>query len=230
MLSFLRLFFIVIWTAFSITLSLIFSLLFFNRDITMKMARGFWAPGMLFIANCKLYVEGLKNIPLNEPIIFISNHKSYFDVACLIKAIPINIHFIAKKTLSKIPFLAWYMYAAKAIFIDRSNPRNAMQSLDRAGRLIKEGRSVLVFPEGTRSNTGNLLKFKKGAFVLAKKANVKIIPVYIKGTDKVWTSNNTLKNGNVKITFGEAIENIGEMELNQSIELMKGKLESLRDK
>ncbi len=168
------------------------------------MARTMFAPGILWGCGVKLEIIGGQTLPQDESYVFVSNHLSYLDIPALFRAIPHNLHFVAKKEIKYVPFIGWYMYATEMIFVDRSNRMKAIASLDRAGKLIKKGKDVLMFPEGTRSKTGVIGEFKKGPFMLATKADIAVVPVAIDGTDKV------LPAGKFRLTSGKVTVSIGE--------------------
>ncbi len=158
------------------------------------------------IVGIKLHVSGAENVPKDEPVIFIANHCSHLDIAVLCRSLPVNLHFIGKKELVWMPVVGWYMFIAGHIFIDRSNKRKAVASLKKAAQKIKNGKSVVMYPEGTRSKTGQLGPFKKGAFHLALDAGVPVVPIYIDGTYSVWpTKSNTITPGDVVVRIGAPI-------------------------
>jgi len=186
-----------------ITSALIVMLLTFDRRIALRMARTMHGPGILWGSGIKLKVEGKNNFPHDQPFIFASNHQSHLDIPCLFTSIPVNLHFIAKKELKWVPFIGWFLSATGMIFIDRSNKMRAIESLDKAGHLIRGGKNVIVFPEGTRQNANEIGVFKKGSFMLSMKSNVPIVPVSITGTAKV------LASGSWKFHPQEVIVSIG---------------------
>ena len=112
-----------------------------------------------------------------EPVIFMSNHESNLDPPVLISAIPIPAVYLAKKELKLMAPVGWAAMMAGTIFIDRSNRERAINSLHQAAREIRGGKSVVIFPEGTRTRTGEMLQFKKGGFVMAEEAGVQIVPL-----------------------------------------------------
>ena len=147
-----------------ITAAIVVILITFNQRIPVKMARTMFAPGILWACGIKLQIMGLENLKEDESYVFIANHQSYLDIPVLFRAITHGLHFVAKKEIKLVPFIGWYMMATGMIFIDRSNRVKAVASLDKAGKLIKNGKDVLLFPEGTRSKTGQIGEFKKGPF------------------------------------------------------------------
>ena len=199
----LRLFFSFLWTFILMIIAPFFTLITFNRQFPLMVARTFFSPVLMWITGIKLTTIGKENVPKKEPVIFVANHCSHLDIACLCNALPVNLYFIGKKELMWTPIIGWYMLVAGHIFIDRKSRKKAITSLKQAANKIKKGKSVVMYPEGTRSETGEVGVFKKGAFHLAKQAGVKIIPVSINGTFKVWPKNST------KITPGKVLVKIG---------------------
>lgn len=119
------------------------------------------------------------------PSVYMANHESLFDIPALVLAMPSDFRMVAKRELLLIPIFGWALWLAGFIFIDRSDREKAIRKLDRTVGLIRRGRSVVVFAEGTRSADGRLLPFKKGGFVLALQAGVPIVPVAIRGGREV---------------------------------------------
>lgn len=201
MVSFFRYLFMMIWTIFCISLSLVLMLVLLNRNIPVQMARTFWSTGILKLAGVKsISTKGLENIDPTKTYVVTSNHLSYLDIPLLFKTLPFNLYFVAKKQLKSVPFLGWYMMLTGMFFIDNKNKSKTRESLNSIGKRIKEGKSILIFPEGTRSKTGNLGDFKKGAFILAEKSEVDILPIKITGTGEIWNvKHGPLKSGNVTV-------------------------------
>ncbi len=203
MVSAIRLFLMVFWTLSLMLIVPVFIIPTFNRQFPLMVARTFFTPVLMRIAGIKLKVYGVENVPKNKPVIFIANHCSHLDIGCLCRILPVNLHFIGKKELIWMPVVGWYMFVAGHIFIDRSNRKKAIVSLKKAALKIKSGKSVVLFPEGTRSRTGEIGEFKKGAFHLALIAGIEIVPIHIDGTFKVWSKNN------FKITPGDVTMRVG---------------------
>ena len=144
-----------------------------------------WARDVLSAAGTPVIAEGLENIPRDQPVIYASNHSSMFDIWALFATLPGSVRFVAKKELFKIPLLGRAMRAAGHIPIDREARKKAFEAYDEAARTIKRGVTPVVFPEGTRSRTGELLPFKNAPFGLAIAAQVPIVPVYVHDTFEI---------------------------------------------
>jgi 1-acyl-sn-glycerol-3-phosphate acyltransferase len=143
----------------------------------------FWTWMILKTAGVSLAVEGLKRIDPQRQYIFVVNHQSNIDIPVLVQSLAgFQLRWLAKKELLWIPFFGWAMWAAKHIIIDRADRFDAVKSLQEARQRIQAGISIVVFPEGTRSRTGNLLPFKKGGFLLATQTNTPVVPVTINGS------------------------------------------------
>ena len=140
-----------------------------------------WSRISLLLAGARLEISGTEHISAG-PTIFMSNHQGNFDIIALLNAIPIPVAWMAKKELFDIPIFGHSLKHAGYIPLDRGNGRNSLRSIVEAAETIKNGRSVIIFPEGTRSPDGNLLPFKKGGFILAAKAGVPIVPTIIEGS------------------------------------------------
>jgi 1-acyl-sn-glycerol-3-phosphate acyltransferase len=145
-----------------------------------------WARSIIWASGCPVVVHGRENVRDGVPQVVASNHISWFDVFALAAVIEVPYHFVAKKELMKIPLFGRAMEAAGHITIDRSNRDRAIESLRAAGEKIRRSPgAVVIFPEGTRSRTGRLMPFKKGAFVLAAESGVAIVPTAITGSFEI---------------------------------------------
>jgi 1-acyl-sn-glycerol-3-phosphate acyltransferase len=142
-----------------------------------------WSKKVLKASGVTVNVNGTEHLPEhNNPVVYVSNHQSFFDILALAATLPGTYRFVAKKELAKVPVFGGAIKAAGHIYIDRQRRQAAFESYEKAAKVIKEGLSALVFAEGTRSRTGNLLPFKKGPFVLAIAAQVPVVPVYCANT------------------------------------------------
>jgi len=174
----------VLITAFFSTCCVIFSLLGASENSIHKVART-WATILLKISNVQVSVLGTENISTEQPQIFMSNHQSDFDILIVLAYLPGQFRWLAKKELFRIPMFGKAMKNAGYIEIDRQNHERAMQNLAEASRKIREGKSVMSFPEGTRSKDGTIKAFKKGMFHLALQAEVPIVPITIIGASEI---------------------------------------------
>ncbi len=165
-----------------------------------------WARKLVKAANTPVKVVGWERVPRGVPVVFVSNHQSFFDILALLATIPGTVRFVAKKEMASIPVLGRAMRAAGHIYIDRQNRAAAFSAYEEAAEAIRSGLSAVVFPEGTRSRTGELLPFKKGPFVLAIAAQVPIVPVYCSGTFDILPKGRlTLRSHPITLTFEEPI-------------------------
>jgi 1-acyl-sn-glycerol-3-phosphate acyltransferase len=166
-------------------------------------------------------VVGLEHLPTGRPVVIASNHQSWFDIFLLAAVLPISVRFVAKKELSRVPLLGRAMRQAGHIYIDRQDRRAAFEAYEEASRVIRSGLSAVVFPEGTRSRTGELLPFKKGPFVLAIAAQVPIVPAYCAGTFTLLPKGSfRLRPHPVALLFGRPIDTAG-MEYDDRERLMQ---------
>ena len=165
---------------------------------------------MLGFAGVKVTVEWRGRLLKNQTYVFMANHLSAVDIWALYVALPVRVRMIAKKQLAGIPLFGWAMAAGRFIFVDRGNAIAARRSIDEAGRRIRGGDSVLIFPEGTRSRDGRLGPFKKGGFHLAIDSGVPVVPVALHGTRACMPrSSLLLRPGHVHVTFGEPVATSG---------------------
>ena len=154
-------------------------------------------------------IHGAENVPRNEARVYVANHVSWFDVFALASYLP-HYRFIAKKELFKLPIFGPAIRATAAIEIDRRNRKAAFQAYETAARDVKEGMSVIVYPEGTRGHTYQLRPFKKGPFVLAIAAHVPIVPTIIHGTIEIQRKGSyRIRPGVIDIYFLDPIPTAG---------------------
>ncbi len=171
------------WTALVIICGAPFSLI--SPDYMHNCGR-IWGIVSLWLAGVRLRVEGVEHLPGgDQPVIFAGNHQSNFDILCYFAGLRLQFRWMAKQELFRIPLFGLAMRRCGYISIDRRDRRKAMKSMLAAAEQIRNGTSVVIFPEGTRSEDGHLQEFKKGGFLIALKAQVPIVPVAISGSRNV---------------------------------------------
>ncbi len=187
---------IITFTGVMSCLSVFFSLFDGKGNLQHWCART-WARFVIRISNVHLTVEGIEHIPTDgQPCIFACNHQSFFDIWVLLAALPVQFRFAAKESLFRVPFLGWHLKRSGNIPIHRGNPRKALRSIRDAGRKIDSGISVVIFPEGSRSDDGIIRPFKKGVFLLAAYSTAQVVPITIIG------SGHCLSKSSIKIQPG----------------------------
>ena len=176
-------------------------------DQTCRINPRRWAAAILGAAGVRVEIEGEENLPAGAPAILVANHQSWFDVFTLAAHFPRDYRFVAKKELESVPIFGPAWQACGHVSIDRADLSKAIAALQVAGRIVREGAPVVImFPEGTRSPTGELQSFKKGAFVLAIQVGVPIVPAAILGTREVMPKGSwRIRSGRVRVRIGAPI-------------------------
>lgn len=172
-----------------------------------------WSRIMCWSALVWVKVEGRENIDKKTSYVFVSNHQSAYDIFTVYGFLGHNFRWMMKKELRKIPLVGFACEMAKQIFIDRSSPAAMRSSLRRADSLLKGGMSVVVFPEGSRSKTGKVGTFKRGAFTLASEFNLPVVPLTIDGAfDVMPRQNKAPKPGTIKLIIHKPIAPSADMQ------------------
>jgi 1-acyl-sn-glycerol-3-phosphate acyltransferase len=164
-----------------------------------------WARTMLFLTGNKVEVYNQEVVP-KGPVLFVSNHQSNFDIPVCMACLPYFAPFIAKVELEKVPMLSYWMKEMECLFMDRKDMRQSLKIILQGIDMLKAGKSLVIFPEGTRAKDGEMMDFKPGSLKLAVKAGVPIVPFTIKNTYKVYEEHNRIKKAQVSITFHEPID------------------------
>ena len=167
-----------------------------------------WASLVLKVAGVRVILENKAVIDSSLPQVLVTNHVSWIDVLVLAAFVPGRYVFVAKKEVERIPVFGAAVRACGHIYIDRGDKTRALASLDIARKRLEEAApTVIIFPEGTRSKTGELGLFKKGAFVLAIQTGASVVPAAMFGSREVMKKGSFLINpGTVRVHFGEPIQ------------------------
>ncbi len=168
-----------------------------------------WGKVALWSNRVRVSIEGMENLNGEGPYIFMSNHQGSYDIFALLGHLPFQFKWLAKKELFAIPFFGWTMAAAGYISVDREGSRETVEAMNKAAKRIREGMSVVIFPEGSRSPDGTIQPFKKGGFTLAIKSHVPVVPLAITGSREIMPKERlTAVSGEIKIRVGHPIETV----------------------
>lgn len=169
-----------------------------------------WIRWIFWTCGVAVEAEGLENVDSRQAFVFMSNHESVLDIGALTLTLPARWRFVAKRELTWIPLFGWAIWLGGHVIIDRGRRERAVASLRRAAARVREGTSVIIFPEGTRSETGRMREFKSGGFHLALEAQVPIVPVTISGSRRLTPKRSLrVESGRVKVRFGKPIATRG---------------------
>jgi len=168
-----------------------------------------WCRWILAVCGIQIDVEGLDHLDRTRSYVIISNHLSNFDIWATVAAVPLNIHFVAKKELLRLPIFGQALALSDHIIIDRSNPEAAIARInERVAQQIEGGFCVLFYAEGTRSRDGKVHAFKKGGVTLALQTGLPIVPMSVSGTRKFLPRSHVIirPGGRVKVVLGRPME------------------------
>lgn len=198
---------IFLWTALAAVLGIVLMLFTWNGSWVHKViGYYFWSPFVCAICGVRVKIHHAERLREQDVAIYVANHSSLFDIVAIARAVPIGLFFVAKKELSRVPFMGQYMWLIGHIFVDRKNREQAMKSMKRAASIIKNGRNVISFPEGTRSKSGEIALFKRGSFLIAKEGGIDIVPMGIVGAREILSSGAyTINPGTIHVIVGERI-------------------------
>lgn len=163
---------------------------------------------ILFISGAEVTVRGIENLPKDEAVLYVGNHRSFFDIVLGYSVIPPKCGFVAKKELKKVFPLAVWMYFMNCWFLDRGSIEAAIKMINGSVERIKNGISMFIFPEGTRGkNDDAMLDFKEGSFKIAKKAKCKVVPIAFNNTSALFEDQfPRIKKAKVCIEIGKPID------------------------
>lgn len=159
-----------------------------------------WGRLILATTGVRVTVRGLEQLVPGTTYVFVSNHQSFYDIPVVFRWIPYELRIIAKESLGRVPFVGWHLRRSGNLLVDRANPdRNYI--LDRWRSLVAEGRSLIIFAEGTRSVDGRVARFKAGGFMLALQTGVPVVPISIAGSRQVMQKGRlTTRPGHIVLT------------------------------
>jgi 1-acyl-sn-glycerol-3-phosphate acyltransferase len=169
-----------------------------------------WARWLLAAPRVEVECSGLERIDFSRPYVFMSNHQSVFDVPAIVSTLPVSFRFVAKRELTWIPVFGWALVLARHIIIDRSRRQHCVHSLGRAAEQIRCGTNVIIFPEGTRSETDSLGAFKSGGFHLALRAGVPVLPISVSGSRRIAPKKSLrIESGRIRVHYGQPVPTAG---------------------
>jgi 1-acyl-sn-glycerol-3-phosphate acyltransferase len=180
---------------------------FFDRSgNTSHRIASLWSRLICVTNGIKVEIIGIENILTDQPQIFVANHQSYFDIFAISGYFPVQIRWVAKASLFRIPFVGWSMKAAGYIGVDRDNKRKAYQAFIKTTEKIGEGCSIVIFPEGTRSVDGLIGPFKKGSHLLAIRSKAAMVPITIIGSGSIICKKSAIIHpGPVRIVLSKSV-------------------------
>ncbi|MFH1542263.1 MAG: lysophospholipid acyltransferase family protein [bacterium] len=199
----------------------------FAKDQTrlFQTSAHYWTKVLVFASGIKIQKTGLKNIPQDKAVIFASNHQGAVDVMLLLAVLPIGFRFAIKKELFKIPLFGWYIKKAGYFSIDRKMIRSAYRTVEEIIAIVQSGGSVLIFPEGTRTKTGELGTFKRGSLLAALKSKAAIMPVAISGSFHILPKGSLILHPRpVKFSVGQPIEITSETDYTTKVEEVRNSI------
>ncbi len=175
-----------------------------ERDDFVEQCVGEWGRYLVSLTKSEVEIRGMEKIPEGS-VVFVGNHQSYFDIPVMLGYFKKRFAFVAKVELKKIPMLAQWMEIMQCTFLDRKNPRKSLEAMMEAINKVKNGYSLVIFPEGHRSKGGPVIDFKAGSFKLAFKSGAPIVPVSIDGTYHLFEENKGLGKGKVTVTIHDPV-------------------------
>jgi 1-acyl-sn-glycerol-3-phosphate acyltransferase len=189
------------------TISVLSTLVDRTGDFGHGCARA-WSWLILKTTGVKVRVEGLERLDPTRSYVFAANHQSIYDIPIVFASLPFQLRIIAKESLGKIPFMGWHLQRTGHVLVDRSKP--GAGTVKKMAKLVAEGHSLIVFPEGTRSTDGVVARFKGGSFVIALDAGLPIVPISITGSRHVMLKGELMvKPGTVTLRVHDPVETAG---------------------
>jgi 1-acyl-sn-glycerol-3-phosphate acyltransferase len=188
--------------------ALIASLAVFDRKgkLAYRLSR-LWTWLVLKTGGVGLKIRGLDRLDSRQSYIFMANHQSNIDIPVLVQSFPqFQLRWIAKRELVYVPVFGWALWSSRHILVARGDPAEARATLRKAKKKLEEGASIILFPEGTRSRSGELLPFKRGGFLLALRTKAPVVPVTVNGSARILPRGDwRIRSGEVEVVVGEPI-------------------------
>jgi 1-acyl-sn-glycerol-3-phosphate acyltransferase len=188
----------------------------------------FWSRSVLWFLLIPIKVTGQENVDPKQSYVFVANHQSFLDVFAVYGWLPNNFKWLMKKEIRKVPFVGTACAVAGHIFVDRSNPRAALQSMDHIKKELVEGISTVIFPEGTRTKTGEMGRFKQGAFKIAMDMGLPVVPLSLNGFFKAMPSGQAFANPRARVSLhiGKPIDISQFNDINEAMEYLREQIAS----
>lgn len=172
-----------------------------HSDAYIQRAGAMYARHLFWVFGVKVKVSGIENLPQTNNLCFVSNHQSAADIPLIVGFIPKKVGFIAKKELGRIPMLNVWMKALGCILIDRKDVRQSLKVIEKGVQQIEKGHPLVIFPEGTRSRSPKIGKFKPGAFKLLSGKDTLAVPLTISGTSRVMEETGIITSTTIILTI-----------------------------
>ena len=164
-----------------------------------------WSWLILRTTGVRVHVEGLERLDRSRSYVLAANHQSIYDIPILFASLPFQLRILAKESLGRIPFMGWHLQRTGHVLVDRSNPGAGV--VRKMKRLVDEGHSLIVFPEGTRSTDGSVGRFKGGSFIIALQSGLPVVPISVIGSRHVMFRGDVMvRPGRVRVIVHEPIE------------------------
>lgn len=188
----------------------------------------FWSRSVLWFLLIPIKVTGQENVDPKQSYVFVANHQSFLDVFAVYGWLPNNFKWLMKKEIRKVPFVGTACAVAGHIFVDRSNPRAALQSMDHIKKELVDGISTVIFPEGTRTKTGEMGRFKQGAFKIAMDMGLPVVPLSLGGFFKAMPSGQAFANPRARVSLhiGRPIDISQFNDINEAMEYLREQIAS----
>lgn len=187
----------------------------------------FWSRSVIRLLLLPIKVTGRENVDTKQSYVFVANHQSFLDVFAIYGWLPNNFKWLMKKEIRRVPFVGTACAVAGHIFVDRSNPRAALQSMDKVKKELVDGISTVIFPEGTRTKTGEIGRFKQGAFKIAMDMELPVVPITLNGFYKAMPSGQPFANpySHLSLHIGKPIDISQFTDINDAMIYVREKVE-----